>query len=338
MRTQRTAITPLLVLAAVALTWLTVGGRGNASTTRATTTVVQSAASLQSQYIAVVNRVTPSVVQIESGSGLGSGEIFDSRGNIVTNAHVVGSQTTFAVTLANGKRYTGTLVGKFLPDDLAVIKISAGGLRPISFSSSKLAVGTIVLAIGNPLGLRSSVTDGIVSAIGRTVSDPTGGAIIQAVQTSAAINPGNSGGALVNLSGRLVGIPTLGVSDPQIGGAAAGIGFAIPSDRVRDIAGQLVRYGKVVNSHRPYLGVSVGEAEGGGVYVASVVAGGPAAKAGIRAGDVITTFGGKPTATTGDFSEIVAGFAPGKQVKIGLRRANGANATVTVTLGEYPGA
>jgi S1-C subfamily serine protease len=332
MRARRLA-TPLLLIAAVSITWLALGGRGTASTAGATA----SAATLQSQFIAVVNRVTPSVVQIESPAGLGSGEIFDSRGHIVTNAHVVGSQTSFTVTLASGERHRGRLIGKFLPDDLAVIKIDATGLRPIAFSSARIKVGTIVLAVGNPLGLRSSVTEGIVSAVGRTVSDPTGGAIIQAIQTSAPINPGNSGGALVNLSGQLVGIPTLGVSDPRLGGAAAGIGFAIPADRVRDLAGQMIAHGRVVNSHRPYLGVSIGETQGAGVYVASVVAGGPAARAGIRAGDVVTSIGGESTPTTSDFSEAIARFVPGQQVRISVRRSDGTNPTVVATLGEFPG-
>jgi len=331
---------PMAVLTAVTSTWLVVGGAaGGASASSATTAAVPSAASLQAQYVAVVKKVAPSVVQIESADGLGSGEILDRQGHIVTNAHVVGTRTTFTVTLANGRRYPATLEGKFLPDDLAVIKISAPGLKPVTFgSSAKLQVGYIVLAIGNPLGLQSSVTDGIVSALGRTVSDPTGGAISQAIQTSAAINPGNSGGALVDLNGRLVGIPTLGVSDSEAGGTAAGIGFAIPSDRVRVIANQIVKYGKVVNSHRPYLGVQLGDTQGEGAYVGEVVAGGPAAKAGIRTGDVITSLAGKATPSAADFSEAIANLRPGQTVKVAVTRADGSTTTLTVTLGEYPGA
>ena len=331
---------PMAVLTAVTSTWLVVGGAaGGASASSATTAAVPSAASLQAQYVAVVKKVAPSVVQIESADGLGSGEILDRQGHIVTNAHVVGTRTTFTVTLANGRRYPATLEGKFLPDDLAVIKISAPGLKPVTFgSSAKLQVGYIVLAIGNPLGLQSSVTDGIVSALGRTVSDPTGGAISQAIQTSAAINPGNSGGALVDLNGRLVGIPTLGVSDSEAGGTAAGIGFAIPSDRVRVIANQIVKYGKVVNSHRPYLGVQLGDTQGEGAYVGEVVAGGPAAKAGIRTGDVITSLAGKATPSAADFSEAIANLRPGQTVKVAVTRADGSTTKLTVTLGEYPGA
>ena len=122
-----------------------------------------------------------------------------------------------------------------------MIHVDGSGLKPAKFAdSSKLRVGQIALAVGNPLGFRSSVTDGIVSALGRTVSEPGGATLPNAIQTSAAINPGNSGGALVDLDGAVIGIPTLGVSDPQMGGAASGIGFAIPSSTVSDIAGQLV--------------------------------------------------------------------------------------------------
>jgi S1-C subfamily serine protease len=295
------------------------------------------AAALQAQYVAVVKKVTPSVVQIESEGSLGSGVIFDRTGHIVTNAHVVGSQTQFTVTLANGKRYPGRLIGAFAAGDLAVVKIEVTGLRPLPLArSSKLQVGHIVLALGSPLGLQSSVTEGIVSAR-RTVTEPDGATIPLAVQTSAPINPGNSGGALVNLNGRLVGIPTL-VLGSSIGGQAAGIGFAIPSDTVRDIASQLIRFGRVVNSHRPFLGVQVSDTiEGDGVYLAEVNPGGPAAKAGLRTGDIITAIAGKETLTTSDLSSVLAGFKPGQTVAVTVRRANGSTTTVRVTLGEFPG-
>ena len=149
----------------------------------------------------------------------------------------------------------------FAPDDLAVIRVQsgAGSLHPASFGrSASVRVGEIVLAMGNPLGLTGTVTDGIVSATGRTVSEGQGSSavLISAIQTSAAINPGNSGGALVNLAGQVIGIPTLAAADPQLGGAAAGIGFAIPSDTVTSIAGQLIATGKVTNSGRASLGIT----------------------------------------------------------------------------------
>ena len=143
---------------------------------------------------------------------------------------------------SGGKPLTAEVVGVFTPDDLAVIKVDSGAssLHPASFGrSASVRVGEIVLAMGDPLGLTGTVTDGIVSATRRTVSEGQGSSavLISAIQTSAAINPGNSGGALVNLAGQVIGIPTLAAADPQLGGAAAGIGFAIPSDTVTSIAG-----------------------------------------------------------------------------------------------------
>ena len=164
---------------------------------------------LQSDYVQVVNTVLPSVVQITTAAGLGSGVVLDDKGDIVTNAHVVGTATTFQVRLANNPTtFPATLVGAYPPDDLAVIHLQPPTGLPRTFGdSSKLQIGDIVLAMGNPLGLTGSVTDGIVSAVGRAVTEPAGdgspGATLpQAIQTSAAINPGNSGGALVDLSAR----------------------------------------------------------------------------------------------------------------------------------------
>ena len=214
------------------------GCGGNASTgstssrpSGATPAPQSSATSLQAQYVAVVKATQPQVVQIQTDSGLGSGVTFDSEGHIVTNAHVVQGASTMRVTLADGRRFPARLVGSYAPDDLAVITVGAGhGIKPARFAdSSKLQVGEIVLAVGNPLGLQSSVTDGIISALGREVSEGQGVVLPNTIQTSAAINPGNSGGALIDLQARVVGIPTLAAADPQLGSAAAGIGFAIPS-------------------------------------------------------------------------------------------------------------
>jgi S1-C subfamily serine protease len=174
----------------------------------------------------------------------------------------------------------GTLVGAFAPDDLAVIKVAPSDLRPATFAdSSRLRVGDLALAIGNPLGPSSSVTEGIVSALNRQAPEGNGVVLPNAIQTSAPINPGNSGGALVDISGRVIGIPTLAAADPQMGGAAAGIGFAIPSNVVTDIAGQIIEYGHVVDSHRAYLGIAIGDTGGEGVYVGSVTPGSPTARA-----------------------------------------------------------
>jgi S1-C subfamily serine protease len=309
-----------------------------ASATRVTPPA--GAIALQNAYQRVVKAVAPSVVQIETGDGLGSGIVLDAKGDIVTNAHVVGDATNFTVTFANGKRAQASLVGTFRAGDLAVIKVSnPPQLRPASFANSgKLQVGQIAIAIGNPLGFRSSVTQGIVSALNRTVPEGNGVALPNVIQTSAPINPGNSGGALVDLFGRVIGIPTLGASDPQLGGAANGIGFAIPSNTVRDIANQLVSSGKVTNSNRAYLGIQIGETLGGnGVYVGAVTSGGPAAKAGLRAVDVITAVASKSTPDADALASVLANLRPGQTVKVTVSRQSGGSTTVDVTLGTFPG-
>jgi putative serine protease PepD len=307
---------------------------------RATTTThvsISTGAALQNVFVSVYRNVSPSVVQIQTAEGLGSGIVFDAKGNIVTNAHVVGNSTTFTVTTSTGKQVKGTLVGTFVADDLAVIKVSGGGLRPAKFAdSSKLRVGDISMAIGNPLGLKSSVTQGIISALGRDEPEGNGIVLQNTIQTSAAINPGNSGGALVNIGGAVIGIPTLAASDPQLGGAAGGIGFAIPSNTVTDIAGQIIKYGHVVNSHRPYLGIKIGDT-GNGVYVGTVTAGSPADKAGLKVGDVILAINGKPTTTSDDLGTVIAAFKPGQTVTLKIVHQSGVQATLKVTLGEYPG-
>jgi S1-C subfamily serine protease len=163
---------------------------------------------LQSAFVKVVSSISPSVVQIEDQRGLGSGIVLDKAGHIVTNNHVVAGAKAFTVTTVDGKRYRARLVGSFPPDDLAVIKVSGADLTPASFAdSSKLRVGDLAIAIGNPLGLRSSVTEGIVSAFRQATVEENGKVILPSViQTSAEINPGNSGGALADITGRVIGI------------------------------------------------------------------------------------------------------------------------------------
>ncbi len=295
------------------------------------------AAALEARFVEVVDRVSPAVVQISTGEGLGSGVVFDDKGDVVTNHHVVGSARTFDVTLADGRSYRASRVGAFPAEDLAVIKLDKLRPEPATFAdSSKVEVGQLALAIGNPLGLRSSVTQGIVSSLGRTVSEGSGGAVISsAIQTSAPINPGNSGGALVDLDGKVIGIPTLAALDPELGGAqASGIGFAIPSNTVKRIAGQLVESGRVTDSGRAYLGVRVATSVGGGVMIAGVEEGAPADAAGLRPGQVITALGDRPTQTTEELATALAELRPGQEVPVEIVNPDGTKRTVSMTLGE----
>ena len=357
LRRGRGALAPCTataVLALAACVGCTSSGSSAAPAATVTATVSAAAAgggvSLQQDYASTIRRVLPSVVEIETASGLGSGVVYDAAGHIVTNAHVVGSATSFQVVLAgSAKPLPAHLTGSYPPDDLAVIQVSgAAHLVPAHFGdSSKLRVGDIVLAMGNPLGLASSVTDGIVSAVGRTVPEPPeggkpGATLPDVIQTSAAINPGNSGGALVSLAGQVVGIPTLAATDQQLGGAAPGIGFAIPSNIVTDIAGQIIKTGHVTNSHRAALGVEVQTVMGpngqpAGVSIAAVTPGGPAAKAGLRPGDVITAVNGTATPDTETLAAVLAGLHPGQQVSVSVTKADGSTTTIHLTLGQLPG-
>ena len=294
--------------------------------------------SLQTNFVDVIDRVSPEVVQISTPQGLGSGVVMDRKGDIVTNAHVVAGGGPYTVTDSRGRAYPGTLVGSFTSDDVAVVRAKGLSLPAATFANSRdVQVGDIVLAIGNPLGLRSSVTNGIVSALGRTVNEPNGVVLPNVIQTSATINPGNSGGALVNLQGDVVGVPTLAATDPELGGAAAGIGFAIPSSLVSDIAGQIVAHGHVVYSHRAFLGVTLATGLVSGAAVVSVQPGGPAARAGITPGVVITSIDGQGITSPTDVAEVLATLRPGQTVRVGVLKPSGASATVRVTLGQYPG-
>jgi S1-C subfamily serine protease len=302
------------------------------------------AAALQQAFVAVVAKVRPQVVEISTSVGLGSGVIYDTQGDIVTNDHVVGSATTFKVQLVDGQSVDGTLVGAYRPDDLAVIRVTgARHLNPATLAdSSALQVGDIVFAVGNPLGLASSVTEGIVSYNGRTVSEGNGVELPETIQTSAAINPGNSGGALVNLNGQVVGIPTLAAVDQQEGGAAAGIGFAIPANTVKRIAPQLIATGHVTNSGRAALGIAGADAVDAlgnptGVIVSQVTSGGAAARAGIVAGDVIRAINGQPITSLADLQNILAGLSPGATVPVTVVTQDGATKTVHASLGQLAG-
>jgi len=296
---------------------------------------------------AVIVKVRPAVVQINvqtsQGGGLGSGVIIDRRGYIITNNHVVEGAQNMQVILYGGESLPAQLVGTDPPDDLAVVKITPPANVNITIAtlgdSSKLRVGQDVLAIGNPLGITQTVTNGIVSAINRVV-----GTLPDAIQTDAPINPGNSGGALVDLRGQLIGVPTSTAIDPQFKTPANGVGFAVPSNRVNFIAPQLIQNGKVTNSGRAALGVHLTPVDTNlaaqnqlpvdhGALIVSVTPGGPADRAGLKPGDIIVQLAGKPVNDVSGLGVILLSKKPGDAISVQLYRGN-QQQTVNVTLGE----
>jgi putative serine protease PepD len=308
--------------------------------------------------------VAPSVVAItvtgSSASGQGSGVILDAKGHILTNNHVVaagGTGSQLSVTLNDKRTFDATVVGTDPSTDLAVIKLTAApsDLRPIAVGNSKaLKIGDPTMAVGNPLGLAGTVTTGIVSALNRPVTtsdqsaDPTqqstGEAVVtNAIQTSAAINPGNSGGALVNGSGQLIGINSAIASLSSGGSSSAsgniGIGFAIPVNEARFIAGQLIANGKATH---PYVGVASkdgfvndGNAKRAAAVLTSVVPGTPADKAGLRTGDAIIAIDTNPVDGSLSLVAQVREHAVGDKVTLKIIR-DGQRRDLTATLVAKP--
>jgi S1-C subfamily serine protease len=284
----------------------------------------------------VVAKALPSVVLIRTEEGLGSGIVFDNAGHVVTNAHVVADFKRFRVTLSDGSEHAAKLRGTFKQGDLAVVRLEGVRPHPAVFAdSSKVRVGEYALAIGNPLGLQSSVTQGVVSSTSRTVPEGSGVALPSVIQTSAPINPGNSGGALVDATGAVIGIPTLAATDPEMGGAADGIGFAISSNTVRTIATQLIADGRVEHSDRAWLGVDLRTVSNLGVVVASTTPSGPAADAGLKPGEVIVKVAGQPVTSVDDIAAALAAKQPGQKIEIELQGPSGTR-RASVTLGELP--
>jgi serine protease Do len=276
-------------------------------------------------------------------TGQGSGFIISKDGYILTNTHVVGDADHITVRLHNGKEYEAKRIGADPRTEVAVIKIEADDLPTAKIGNTdKLSIGEWVVAIGNPFGLTATLTVGVVSAKGRNGMGITD--YEDFIQTDAAINPGNSGGPLLNIDGEVVGINTAIFSRS---GGYMGIGFAVPIDMAMDIKEQLVaNNGKVI---RGYLGVllnpgdldaemarSFGLKSGSGVLLADVLADGPAAKAGLRAGDIIVELNGVGTAETSQFRQAVARLRPGSAANLKVFR-EGKELTYKVTIGETPG-
>jgi putative serine protease PepD len=295
---------------------------------------------LQNELHQLIGAVQPSVVQIDTSGALGSGIVLDGSGNIVTNAHVLGSATSVTVTASDGTTFRGSVVGSFQANDLAVVRAAnpTGSLKAATFGDSgQVEVGDIVLAMGSPLGLSDSVSEGIVSGLNRAQSEGNGVNLTGLVQTTAAIGPGNSGGALVDITGHVVGIPTLSASgSPRGGGGGANIGFAIPSNQVVNVTRQLVSGGTVTRTGLPFLGVTTTGTAANGAQVTDVVGGGPADKAGVQAGWVITGLDGHTVSDPSSISQILSGHKPGDRVNLTANLPDGSNRTVPITLGERP--
>ncbi len=261
----------------------------------------------------------------------GSGFVYDTAGHIVTNEHVVDGADSISVRFWNGATYRATVVGSDPSTDVAVLKVDAPAsvLHPLSLGDSdSLQVGQAVVAIGSPFGLEETVTAGIISALHREMTAPNNSTIADSIQTDAAINHGNSGGPLLDLAGRVIGMTAQIESDS---GGNDGVGFAIPVNTVRSIATQLIGSGSVRHA---YLGVGIASASNG-VRLTEVRPGTPAARAGLQAGDVITSVGGERVRSASELSSAIDAKKPGDRVTLTYLRS-GQSHTVTVTLAERP--
>lgn len=278
------------------------------------------------QFFGGGNRGTPRGNQAQKETALGSGVIVSADGRIVTNHHVVDGAEQISVDLTDRRHFDAKLVGSDSPSDLAVLKIQASDLPVLSLADSdKVRVGNVCLAVGNPLGIGQTVTMGIISAKGRQTDLSDNKSFEDFLQTDAAINQGNSGGALVNTQGELIGINSQ-ILSPS--GGNIGIGFAIPSNMARNVMDQLTKNGKVsrgrlgvgIQAITPELAQSFNLKDTRGVLVGSVDAGGPADKAGIKAGDVIIRVNGKPVDDLNELRNHIAASTPGSEVGITVLR------------------
>jgi putative serine protease PepD len=259
----------------------------------------------------------------------GSGFVYDTAGHVITNQHVVDGATSVRVTFWNGRTYAARVVGKDPSTDLAVLDVDAPSTSfyPLTIGdSSKVQVGDNVVAIGAPFGLAETVTAGIVSALHRQMTSPNNFSIDDSIQTDAAINHGNSGGPLLDAQGHVIGVNAQIESDS---GGSDGVGFAIPSNTIKSIASQLISSGQAQHA---YLGVELGDAAARVVTVRSNT---PASKAGLRAGDVITSIGGTHVSSADEVRAAINEHKPGDRVALTYTR-NGKSHTVSLTLASRP--
>jgi putative serine protease PepD len=274
-----------------------------------------------------------------SGQATGSGFVVSADGYLITNAHVVENASSVKVKIGDGPTRTARIVGRDVSSDIAVLKVDPGRqtLRPLPFGdSSAVKVGDPTYAIGNPYGLSRTLTTGVVSALQRQINAPNGFSIDDVIQTDAALNPGNSGGPLFDATGHVIGVNSqIETSSNGVSGQSSGnvgIGFAVPSDTVRRVFEQISRGQKVRHA---YLGVGTGDAPSGGALIGSVAPGGPADDAGLKADDVVTSFGGATVADAADLSSVVDDHKPGERVEVVVKR-DGSTKTVSVKLADRP--
>src|ERR1700733_9325378 len=274
----------------------------------------------------------------QTTKGEGAGVVYNKSGDILTDEHVVSGANSVMVNFKDGKSYSAKVVGTDPSTDVAVIRVDAPSseLHPIPLAnSSEAQVGDPVVAIGSPFSLPETTTAGIVSQTGRSITAPNNYQIPNAIQTDAAINPGNSGGPLLDADGHVLGLNDQIETNNQTAGgegSSSGVGFAIPSNTVANIASEIIG-GKTVR--HAYVGVSLSGTSAGGAQIAQVSPGTPGAAAGLKAGDVITAVNGKAVTTTDQFIATVANYAPGQTVTLAVNRG-GHTQTIKVKLGIRP--
>jgi putative serine protease PepD len=269
----------------------------------------------------------------QSTSGEGAGVVYDTKGDILTDEHVVSGATSVTVNFQDGLKATAKVLGTDPSTDVAVIRVNvpASQLHPIAFANSSAAqVGDPVVAIGSPFSLPETTTAGIVSAVGRSIQAPNSYTITGAIQTDAAINPGNSGGPLLDANGQVLGL------NDQIqtnSGSSAGVGFAVPSNTAARIANAIIAGQPVKHA---YVGVDLNPSStSGGAQIASVQSGSPAQSAGVQSGDVVTAINGKSISSTEAFIETVDNYAPGQTITLTVKRG-GQTKTIQLKLGTRP--
>jgi serine protease DegQ len=294
------------------------------------------------QIPAIVAQVEPSVVSVIQTNGQGSGVVWSADGMIVTNNHVVEGVDQVVVAFADGTRVDGNVVATDALSDLAVVKTNRNNLPAATFATQLPPVGSLAIAIGNPLGFENTVTAGIVSGTGRAIPGAAqdAPALVDLVQTDAAISPGNSGGALVGGDGRIIGVNVAYI--PPSGGAVS-IGFAIPAPTVRDVVTQLIEKGRAQHAYlgvqpeplTPQIASEFGLSVQTGALIVEVVPNGPAGKAGVKAGDVIVSVDGTPITTSEDLLGALRRHAPGDKVTLRIARGRD-QLDQQVTLGDFP--